>query len=65
MSRIFSLPGLVAGMAAGILAGLLITHFIGWFLMVLAVGIAIVFVAFRMQRGRLQKTKHRSKLAAI
>jgi len=65
MNKIFSLPGLVAGMAAGLLAGLLITHFIGWFLMVLAIGIAIVFVVFRMQRGKLQKAKHRNKLAAI
>ena len=65
MNRIFSLPGLVTGMAAGILAGLLITHFIGWFLMVLVMAIAIVFVAFRMQRGKLQKSKHRNKLAAI
>src|SRR6267142_2526371 len=55
MNKIFSLPGLVAGMAAGLLAGLLISHFIGWFLMVLGVGIAIVFVAFRMQRGKIQK----------
>jgi len=53
MKRKFSLPGLMMGLAAGLLAGLVTSHFMGWFLIGLA--IAIVLVAARMQRGNAQK----------
>lgn len=57
MKRVFSLPGMLTGLAAAVLVGLFATRMVGWFLVGLAVGVALAAfpVVARIKRHKDQE----------
>jgi ABC-type uncharacterized transport system permease subunit len=61
MTRKVSFPGLLLGLLTGLVVGLITSRLIGWFLLMMVLG--IVVLGWRMRRPKAQKRKFFARVA--